>query len=117
MIWLGQQLVLEAFHCRMDLSPSCIRDVLLELPPRVGLTVVSGPILTSQVALEDGTPVFTGVVILAESHLALHSFPLERALHVDLFSCKAFDAQAVKAFLRERLLPERVNERGFDRHA
>ena len=39
----------------------------------------------------------TGVVIIAESHIAVHTFPKKRFLSVDIFSCKAFDmAKALK---------------------
>ena len=59
----------------------------------------------------------SGVAVIAESHLAIHAFPEASALHVDLFSCKAFDADVVRAYVRRRFAPRTMNDRLFDRSA
>jgi len=41
----------------------------------------------------------TLVLILAESHLSLHTWPEERLIAIDLFSCGAIDGQRVIAEL------------------
>ncbi|MGH3276604.1 MAG: adenosylmethionine decarboxylase [Streptosporangiaceae bacterium] len=38
---------------------------------------------------------FTLVLILAESHLSIHTWPEEDLIAIDLFSCGAIDGQAV----------------------
>jgi S-adenosylmethionine decarboxylase len=45
----------------------------------------------------------TLVLILAESHLAIHTWPEENMIAVDLFSCGAIDAERVTAELVSRL--------------
>ncbi len=41
----------------------------------------------------------TLVLILAESHLSIHTWPEESLIAIDLFSCGAIDGQAVMAGL------------------
>jgi S-adenosylmethionine decarboxylase len=41
----------------------------------------------------------TLVLILAESHLSIHTWPEENLIAIDLFSCGAIDGQAVMADL------------------
>jgi S-adenosylmethionine decarboxylase len=45
----------------------------------------------------------TLVLILAESHLSLHTWPEERLIAIDLFSCGAIDGQRVLAELTAAL--------------
>ena len=43
----------------------------------------------------------TGVVIVAESHIAIHTFPEKRFVSLDVFSCKDFDTQKAVSSLVE----------------
>ena len=36
----------------------------------------------------------TGMVIIAESHISIHTFPDHKRFHMDVFSCKPFDSDA-----------------------
>jgi S-adenosylmethionine decarboxylase len=45
----------------------------------------------------------TLVLILAESHLSIHTWPEERLIAIDLFSCGAIDGQRVLAELTTAL--------------
>jgi S-adenosylmethionine decarboxylase len=46
----------------------------------------------------------TLVLILAESHLAIHTWPEENLIAIDLFSCGSIDAERVAAELARLLL-------------
>lgn len=67
------------------LRADALRHLCLEACTAAGLTVVA------QVFHEFGTPQqaagATGAVVLAESHLAVHSWPELRAVTVDLYVC------------------------------
>ncbi len=56
---------------------------------------------TSHVVFPNGA--ITLVLILAESHLSIHTWPEEDLIAIDLFSCGAIDGQAVLADLTGRL--------------
>lgn len=46
----------------------------------------------------------SGVVVIAESHLAVHTWPEHRAVCLDLFSCSnKIDAQAAITFVADQL--------------
>ena len=52
---------------------------------------------TSHVVFPNGA--ITLVLILAESHLAIHTWPEENLIAVDLFTCGAIDADRILAEL------------------
>lgn len=64
-------------------------SALSTMPPRLGLRPVSEPRVFARA---DGT--VGGVIILAESHLALHAVPERSIVRGDLFSCKEGDLSA-----------------------
>ena len=45
----------------------------------------------------------TGALLLAQSHLSIHTWPEHRLVNVDLLSCGPVDGDAVFALIRERL--------------
>jgi len=57
----------------------------------------------------------TLVLILAESHLTIHTWPEEQLIAIDLFSCGAIDGQAVISGLVQRLRLEDVSVRTLGR--
>lgn len=40
----------------------------------------------------------TGIVIIAESHISIHTFPLKKYVFIDVFSCKQFDTDKVSEY-------------------
>ena len=60
----------------------------------------------------------TGALLLAQSHLSIHTWPEHRLLNVDLLSCGPVDGDAVLELIRERLGAERATfgclDRGVD---
>ena len=46
-------------------------------------------------ALDDARYGHSGVVLLYESHAAIHTYPARRSLFLDVFSCKLFDVRSV----------------------
>lgn len=47
----------------------------------------------------------TGFLLLAESHISVHTWPEEGLAAIDVFTCGRMDANAVIAYLRQRLQP------------
>jgi S-adenosylmethionine decarboxylase len=67
----------------------------------------------AMVAFPNGA--ITLVMVLAESHLSIHTWPEEHLLAVDLFSCGAIDGEQVVATLTAGLDLGRVTIRRLDR--
>ena len=73
---------------------------------------------TSHVLFPNGA--ITLVLILAESHLSIHTWPEERLIAIDLFSCGAIDGDKVLAELTGALNLDSITitqvERGLPAH-
>ena len=68
---------------------------------------------TSHVTFPNGA--VTLVLILAESHLSIHTWPEENLIAIDLFSCGAIDGPAVLAELTGALVLTEVTTREIRR--
>jgi len=103
------------------LTPGSPVSDIAELTAAAGAAVQAGGgtvLDASHVVFPNGA--VTLVLILAESHLAIHTWPEENLIAVDLFSCGAIAAERVAAELitKLRLADPRVRrmERGAARH-
>jgi S-adenosylmethionine decarboxylase len=79
-----------------------IETLMVQLVERVGMRILAGPLLGT----EYGGPQQSGksaVLILAESHAALHTYPELGQAFFNLFSCKPFSESTVLATLTEFL--------------
>ncbi|MDZ4245897.1 MAG: S-adenosylmethionine decarboxylase, partial [Dehalococcoidia bacterium] len=60
----------------------------------------------------------SGLVLIAESHISIHTFVDRSLINIDVFSCKAFDAKQVTEKLQKKLKITRVRsyllERGLE---
>ena len=68
---------------------------------------------TSHAVFPNGA--LTLVLILAESHLSIHTWPEERMIAIDLFSCGAIDGQRVLTELTDALRLDAVRVTELDR--
>lgn len=95
-----------------------IARLLVDLVGRIGMRVLAGPLT----GIEGGEPEkqgCSGIIILYESHAAIHTYSYLGEAFVDIFSCKAFDPADVVLFLRETLgdleiTEEKIVDRGRD---
>jgi len=92
----------EAFgpHLMMDLTqcnPDKLSDydfifhTLNDLPEKIGMTKITQPYVFPYSGLIPEDKGITGVVVIAESHISIHTFQEKDYVFVDLFSCKDFD--------------------------
>jgi len=70
---------------------------------------------TSHVIFPNGA--ITLVLILAESHLSIHTWPEEDLIAIDLFSCGGIDGDAVISGLTRSLRLDAVSVRRLERGA
>lgn len=95
---LGLHWVVDAFGCDpLRLTPDGVREALIEIPARLGLTAIDAPRLSAEPV--DGIQSVAGVVLLAESHASCHCFPIDGAAHLDVFSCRHVDFDAARRFV------------------
>lgn len=80
---LGRHLLLELFDCDSDAinSLEAVKGALIEAAKRAQATIVD-------VVFHEFNPFgISGVVVIAESHLSIHTWPEYRYAAVDIFSC------------------------------
>ena len=99
--FFGPHLTLDLGKCDFEVLVDFERlyDLLANLPAMIGMTRISEPQLLKYVDKWAKTPGVTGVVILAESHISIHTFPDSRHVFMDIFSCRNFDTQKTIDFL------------------
>jgi S-adenosylmethionine decarboxylase len=75
-------------------SPEGLCTFLSGLVVEIGMRVLDGPKAVTEEAEPDKYG-HSAVVILYESHAAVHTYPARASLFLDLFSCKPFDESKV----------------------
>ena len=81
-------------------DPEKLRDedlvyrFLDDYPSAIGMTkVISPQVYTYHGKVPEDWGV-SGFVLIAESHISVHTFPERRYINIDIFSCKEFDPAA-----------------------
>jgi S-adenosylmethionine decarboxylase len=57
----------------------------------------------------------SGFVLIAESHVSIHTFPLDGYVSIDVFSCKPFDTGAAKREIARQFGMARMECNTLDR--
>ena len=93
-----QHLVVDAFVADSERlgDVAAIFDLLDTLPERIGMTKIAPPYVFRYSGVKPEDWGVTGVVIIAESHISIHTFAEHRRFHLDVFSCKPFDVEMVR---------------------
>ena len=68
-----------------------IRRFLEDYPAGLGMTRLCEPQVLSYNAPKVEDSGLSGYVIIAESHISIHTFPHRKYVNIDIFSCKSFD--------------------------
>lgn len=113
----------EAFGLHLTLDGyGCSRETLLDIPgiyqfldvtsAAIGMTRIIAPFVIAYHPPPGEPPEDWGVrgaVLIAESHITVHTYPDQGRLHLDIFSCKDFDVQQVTTRVVEHFRPIRIN--------
>lgn len=65
-----------------------------EYPDAIGMTKVAPPQVYAYSGKVPSDWGVSGFVIIAESHISIHTFPDRGYMNIDIFSCKDFDVSA-----------------------
>lgn len=93
-------IIIDAWEC----DPTLISDkarvevAIREVADLCGMTIVHGPVIIEGVPENPG---LTGFAIIDFSHISIHTFTRDREICVDIFSCKPFDYEKVRNYVRE----------------
>ncbi|BBM89005.1 s-adenosylmethionine decarboxylase proenzyme [Spirochaetota bacterium] len=101
----GKHIMLDMRLCdyeRLNSLENCF-TILNTLPERIGMRKISAPHVFRYEAPNPIDSGITGLTIIAESHISLHTFPKKGYAFADIFSCKSFISDPVIKFFREYL--------------
>jgi S-adenosylmethionine decarboxylase len=103
---LGRHLLLELFDCDPDAITNleAVKSALVEAAKRAQATIVD-------VVFHEFNPFgISGVVVIAESHLSIHTWPEYRYAAVDIFSCgDVLNPEVAANYLVEQFAAERTS--------
>ncbi|MCX6767233.1 MAG: S-adenosylmethionine decarboxylase [Candidatus Micrarchaeota archaeon] len=107
----GPHLMVDAYEC----EPGAVRSLdnvyrfLDELPAKIGMTKITKPYLFFHKDRPEEEPGITGFVVIAESHISIHTFPARgNYLTMDIYSCKDFDKGYVLSYIRKLFKPAKM---------
>lgn len=104
----GSHLTIDAFDCKEDLnSKDLVLKFLNELPNIIGMNKLTQPQVVEYKTDNEESGV-TGFVIIAESHLAIHTYPKKNFLSADIFSCKEFNTELATNYVKEIFGSDRI---------
>ena len=88
-------LIIDGFGANRKMleSEDIIYDLLDRYPSQIGMTKVAPPQVYKYVGSEPEDWGISGFVLIAESHISIHTFPDRCYVNIDIFSCKDFDSE------------------------
>ena len=105
-------------------DPDKLKDVDLvhrfldEYPSAIGMTKIAPPQVYTYHGQKPEDWGVSGFVLIAESHISVHTFPEREHVSIDIFSCKDFDSEASLSDLKTRFSLAEVKvwtlERGLE---
>ena len=117
MTGFGPHLMLDGYGCDKDrlTDLNLIYRILEELPARIGMTKIMPPYVFKYSGVKPEDWGLSGFVLIAESHISIHTFPEKNFVSADIFSCKTFDFGFAGEYLKDAFGMEKVECNVLDR--
>ncbi|MFN8586311.1 MAG: adenosylmethionine decarboxylase [Candidatus Eisenbacteria bacterium] len=113
----GPHLMVDGYGCDKErlTDLNLLYRVLEELPARIGMTKIMPPYVFKYTGLQPADWGLSGFVLIAESHVSIHTYPEKSSVSVDVFSCKSFDTEFATEYLRSTFAMEKAEVQVVDR--
>ncbi len=114
----GVHLIVDGYGCeRAGLEDiSLIYDFLEQYPTQMEMTKIMPPYVFRYNGAVPEDWGISGFVLIAESHISIHTFPDKQYLSIDMFSCKPFDTdkalETIKRYFKVQKYDMKVLDRG-----
>lgn len=108
----GNHLVLDCYGCdkKKINNKGVICDMLKELPELIGMKRISKPHIINYKAEQEPESGITGFVLLAESHISIHTYPKKGYFAFDIFSCKEFDVNNAVDYVKGKFGAKKIKK-------
>lgn len=102
-IGFGLHLTLDGYGCSQErlANLDLIYEFLEHCPDLIHMTKIMPPYVFKYHGKVPEDWGVSGFVLIAESHISIHTFPERGYLSLDIFSCKEFDHQQAVAYVTE----------------
>lgn len=92
-----------------------IYQLLDTYPAHIGMTKIMPPYVFRYHGTKPQDWGISGFVLIAESHISIHTFPERGYINIDIFSCKAFPAEEAIRSMQEAFQLRHVQSHILDR--
>lgn len=109
----GLHLIADAYvkedHVGILSSKEQLRSLISNLVSILDMEILLGPELCSveldpsRLGTDQDHGGITAFCVITTSHISLHTWPLQRRISIDVYSCKSFDSDKAKEFLHQTL--------------
>jgi S-adenosylmethionine decarboxylase len=115
----GPHLMLDCYDCNEKKLKdfNFVLKFLNDLPDLIGMHKIAEPHAVDY----PGNPKtfdkggISAVVIIAESHISIHTFPSHKYMSLDIFSCKIFDVEKATNFIIKSFEVKKVEKKLLNR--
>lgn len=113
MAW--HHLLIDLFGCdvkRLD-DEALLKKMFNDLSRLMEMHVIAGPLIV-RYAGREGSPSgegLSGFMIIAESHVSIHTDTRTRYASIDVYSCKEFDVESIENYLADAFKPDRIEKK------
>jgi S-adenosylmethionine decarboxylase len=113
----GTHLMLDGYGCNRERLEdlSLIYDFLSDYPAKIKMTKIMPPYVFRYEASKPEDWGISGFVLIAESHISIHTFPEKNYLSVDIFSCKEFDSELAISHVNKQFGVQKSQVKLLDR--
>lgn len=113
----GVHLMVDGYGCdRARLEDiNLIYSFLDESPSQMEMTKIMPPYVFKYNGAMPEDWGISGFVLIAESHISIHTFPEKQYLSLDMFSCKPFDTQLAVETVKKSFHMQKVELKVLDR--
>ncbi len=118
----GPHLIIDGSKCNTQKLGNriLIEQLLNDYPRAIGMTKIGGPYMFEYQAPDPAYSGVSGLVVIAESHIAIHTFPALDYFTMDIFSCRNFDHETAIAYIKDALEVQEMDrvllQRGLSFH-
>lgn len=92
-----------------------VRVILDRYPEEMGMTKITQPTVIRYTGSNPEDWGVSGYVMIAESHISMHTFPERHLIWADIFSCKDFDSALILEDLKRRFSLREMSVQTLDR--
>ena len=116
----GPHITIDGKECNIEAlkNKKVVLNVLNDLPNLLGMTKIIKPQLVPWVDKWATTPGYSGFIMIAESHISIHTFPDDDYVFVDIFSCREFDIDKTIEYVKNTFSIKKITvnliKRGLD---